>query len=212
VVLAVDRLPDERGAGGAVADDRDEHVLRHPGFVQHLRDVQPGQCREFGRLVEHRVPGDERRHEDIAADEIRIVPRRDVGDHAERHMRDPLVELLLRISVDPLFTQRVQRLCKEEIEPTEQPVQLIPRLSDRLADLGCERARKRFMQRDDPLAKLRDRLEALADRNGGPPGLGSACRTVLRAYGAGVVRSDFGDWSAGGGIGDLHRVFRLRAR
>ena len=45
---------------------------------------QPGQRRELRRLVEHRVAGQQRRHEHVAADEVRVVPGRDVGDDAER--------------------------------------------------------------------------------------------------------------------------------
>ena len=45
---------------------------------------QAGQRRVLGRLVEHRVAGEQRRHEHVAADEVRVVPGRDVGHHAER--------------------------------------------------------------------------------------------------------------------------------
>ena len=104
--------------------------------MQHLGDVQPGERRELGRLVEHRIAGDERRHENVAADEVRIVPRRDVGDHAERLVRDPLVELLLRIGVDFLLAQRPGGFGDEEIETAEKAVQFVARLADRLADLA----------------------------------------------------------------------------
>ena len=78
---------------------------------------RPGERRELGGLVQHRVARDQRGHEHVAADEVRVVPRRDVGDHAQRLVRDPLLELLRRIGEDLLVAQRADRLRDEEFDP-----------------------------------------------------------------------------------------------
>ena len=82
--------------------------------------MQAGERRELRRLVQHGVAGDERRHEHVAADEVRIVPRRDVGDDAERLVGDPLLELLRRIGEHLLLAQRARRFGEEEIDAGER--------------------------------------------------------------------------------------------
>src|ERR1043165_5804493 len=101
--------------------------------MQQVGDVAPGQRREFRRLVEYGVARDERRHEDVAANEIRIVPRRDVRDDAERLLRDPLVEVLRRVGEYLLFAQRPRGFGDEEIETRDEALELVTRLADGLA-------------------------------------------------------------------------------
>ena len=79
---AVDPLRQQRGADRAGAHQRDEHVVRHAGLVQQAGDLQAGERGVFGRLVEHGVAGQQRRHDHVAADEPGVVPGRDVADHA----------------------------------------------------------------------------------------------------------------------------------
>ena len=63
--------------------------------MQELGDVNPGERRELRGFVQHRVAGEQCGNEHVAADKIRIIPRRDVGDDAERLVDDSLFELLV---------------------------------------------------------------------------------------------------------------------
>ena len=150
---AVQRLTQQRGAGRTTPDHWHEHVGRDPRFVQHFGDVEAGERRVFGRFVEHRIAGDQRRDEHVAAHEIGVIPRRDVADDAERLVGDPLLEILPGIGVDLLRAQRLLRLGEEKIDPRQEAVEFVARLPDRLADLLGQRAREGFMHRHDPFAK-----------------------------------------------------------
>ena len=63
---------------------------RHAGLVQQARDREARERRELGRLVEHGVAREQGRHEHVRADELGVVPRRDVGDDAEGLVGDAL--------------------------------------------------------------------------------------------------------------------------
>ena len=209
---AVDRLAQQRGARRAVADDGNEDVRRDPRFVQHLADVDAGERRVLGGLVENGIAGDQRRHENVAADEVRIVPRGDVRDDAERLVRDALLELA-GLGMDFLVAQRARRLGEKEVDPREEAVQFVARLTDRLADFLRQRSRERLAQGDDALAKARDSGNALGDRHARPPLLTRARRLVLALHRGEIVGNDVDQCGAGGGIDDFHeRSWRVRAR
>ena len=120
----------------------DEHVRRHAGGMQQPVDVQAGQGGELGRLVEHGVAGEQRRHEHVAADEVRIVPGRDVGDDAERLLGDALAHA--GVGEDLLVGDSRFDLGEEEIDSAEEAVQLVARLLQGLAHLGRERGGERL--------------------------------------------------------------------
>jgi hypothetical protein len=179
---AIDRLPQQRSADEPIADDRHEDVLGHAGGMQQACDREPGQRRILGRLVEHRVAGDERGDEDVAADEPRVVPRGNIRDDAERLVRDALLEFRVDIGEDGLVAQRPRRLLDEEIETGQQSVQLVARLPDRLADFPGQRTRERVELGDDALAKRRDRRESLLHRAPRPARLRGARLHVLATH------------------------------
>jgi len=159
---------------------------------------------ELGGLVEHRVAGEQRRHEHVAADEVRIIPGRDVRDHAERLVRDALLELLLLVGEDFFLTQRALPLGDKEVEPCEQSLQLVARLADRFADFPGQRAGERFLHRDDALAERGDRLESPRDRSSRPPWLRGTRPFVFPSNGGRPILRDVGDQSVGGGVEYLH--------
>ena len=104
----------------------DEHVARHAGLVQQPRDLQAGQGGELRRLVEHRVARQQRRHEDVAADELGVVPGRDVG--------------------------RPRRAARARCAPSSRP----RRTPSRWRVPRATSARKKSMRRSRPLSSLRD--------------------------------------------------------
>ena len=189
--LHIDRLLDERRADLAAADEDDEDVLGNPRRMEQPRDLQPGQRRELRRLVEHGVAGEQRRNEDVAADEIGVVPRRDVGDDPERFVPDPLRHR--RIGVDLGVGRARVDLGEEEIDAAEKAVQLVARLRDRLADLGSERLGQRFQFGDDFFAKSRDHRLALGERAARPARLRGAGACRLSRDAGRIVGGHFGD-------------------
>ena len=120
---AVHFLCQQGGADLTAPDQRDEHVRRHTRFVQQPVDVQARERGELRRFVEHRVAGQQGRHEHVAAHEIRVVPGRDVGHHAERveaddFTRAAFIEHLLR-------RKRGFGLRIEKVDAREQTVDLV---------------------------------------------------------------------------------------
>ena len=93
-------------------------------------------------LYKHRIARQQRGNENVAADEVRIVPRRDVGDDAQRLVRNPFLEFLLVVGEDFLLAQHARGFGQEEIDAPEQAVEFVARLLDRLADLAGERLRE----------------------------------------------------------------------
>ena len=197
---AVDRLGQQRRTDGAGADQHLEDFLRHARKMQQLADFQAGECRELRRLVQHRVARDQRRHEHIGTDEVRIVPGRDVGDDTERLVRDELahpavVEHLAR-------RQRALRLTQKEVDAPEQAVDLIARLPDRLAHFGGEEAGEPLEVAHQLAAKATDRLDARRRAVAPPMRLRRAGALVGRCNGLGGVVGQFGNDAAVRGIDD----------
>ena len=172
--------------------------------MHRLGDVPAGHRRELGGFVQHCVAREQCRHEHVAADEIRVVPRRDVGDDAQRLVRDALLELLFFVDVDLLVTQHARRLGDEEVDPLREPVELVLGLTDRLAHLLRERSRERVVLRDDTVAKRANRGDTLLDRRCRPRGLRRAGALVLPAHRERAVFGNLGDCRAGGGIENFH--------
>ncbi len=102
------------------------------------------------------------------------------------------------------LAQRANRFGQEEVDPSEEAGELVPRLADGLAHLVRERPRERLVHGDDPLAEPGDGFEPLPDRHLRPADLARARGVVLAADGRGVVGRDVGDDGTGGGIDDLH--------
>jgi hypothetical protein len=119
-------------------------------------------------------------------------------------VRDSFVHVLLRVSVNALLAQRAKRFGQEEVDPAEKAVELVLRLPDRLSHFARQRACKRVVGRDDPLAKPGDGVESLPDRNLGPAALAGARGLVFALDRRGVIGGDVGDDAACGGIDDLH--------
>ena len=181
---------------------------------------QAGQRRELRRLVEHGVAGQQRRHEHVAADEIRVVPRRDVGDDAERLVRDALVELCAASS--NTFSSRSARADsarKKSMRGRAGP-------SARCATGGsaCRppasaswpASRSRATTQ---LAKALDRVDALGAAASPPTRAArrAPLRTLRGDARAASSAATLGDQRAGGGIDDLqrrrrHRGLRFAAR
>ena len=90
--------------------------------------VEPGQRRVLRRLVQHGVAGEQRGDEDVGADEVRIVPGRDVADDADRLVADLLLDAAVRGRRPPPPRQRAL----------------------------CTLARKKSMRPCSPLTSLRD--------------------------------------------------------
>ena len=164
---------------------------------------EPGERRELRRLVEHRVAGEQRRHEHVAADEVRIVPGRDVGDDAERVVADALghaafVEHRLRRSIVASTSAR-----KKSMRPSS-PFDLVARLraaACRLpASASCASVSSSVATAS---AKARDR-DAPAWRAASPAQAGCApARAPSAATLGGVVGGHFGERRAVGRVGDL---------
>ena len=87
---AVNRLRLQGRANLGAAHQRDEDVGRHTRRMQQAGHGQPGQGGVFGRLVQHGVAGQQRRHEHVATHKPGVVPGRDVGHHAQRRVLDLL--------------------------------------------------------------------------------------------------------------------------
>jgi hypothetical protein len=163
----------------ARADDGNEHVVGNAAGVQEVRDVLAGHRRVLRRLVEDGVARDERRHEHVAADEVRVIPRGDVRDHAERLVRDALLHRV--VGEHLLVAQRARGGLEEEIEAGHEALELVARLPDRLAHLQRERAREVLGLLLHRGAEAGDRREALAQRHARPrpvalPAPGRTCR------------------------------------
>ena len=198
---AVDGLPEQRRADVAGADDGREDRLRYARFVQHLGDLEAGACREFRRLVEHCIAGEERRDEHIAADEIRIIPRRDVGDDTERLVADELGHAVL--VVDFAGLEYRTRVGQKEIDPRQEAVQLVLRLLQRLAHLAGEDRCEIVTARYDLLAEFADDFRATGERLCRPARLRLAREDVLALDAGRVVFENLGDDAIGGGVDDL---------
>jgi hypothetical protein len=151
----------------------------------------PGERCKFRRLVEHGVAGEQGRHEDVAADEVRIVPGRDVGDDAERLVVDALGHG--GVGEDGLRRRRRLDLVEEEVDPAEEAVQLVARLRERLADLARQRLGQRLQLGGDGGAEADDVRLALGQRTRRPGRLrrraSVALRATLAASSAGSRRS-----------------------
>ena len=92
--------------------------------------MQARQGRELRRLVEHRVAGEQRRNEDVAADEVGVVPGRDVGDDAERR-RGRCARACRRRRRTPSPARACsRRRSRKKSMRAEQAVQLVARLRD----------------------------------------------------------------------------------
>ena len=87
----------------------------------------------------------------------------------------------------------------------DEPVHLVARLADRLADLGGSvRASSSAAVGHDVAELARSPRARFASGSGGPRGLRGARAVVLGADGLGGVGGDVEQHGAGGGIGELH--------
>ncbi len=184
-----------------------------PGRMQQAVDVQPGQRRELRRLVEHRVAGQQRGDEHVAADEVRIVPGRDVGDDAERVVADALGHRRPR--------RRPSRACvaastsaRKKSMRARKPFSSLRDCASGLPTSWRQGLRQRLELGGDGEAKARDRDRALGERRRLPRGLRPARALRLGGDAGGVVGGHFGERRAVGGVDDLqglHAVFAARA-
>jgi hypothetical protein len=137
---AVHRLRGERRARGACAAHHREDVRGDARGPHHLANREARERGIFRGLVKHGVPSEERRHENVRADEVGVIPGRDVRHHAERLVRDALLQL--RLFEHCLRRERARRVLEEEIEPAGERLELAVRLADGFAHLAREGARE----------------------------------------------------------------------
>jgi hypothetical protein len=205
---AVERGVDQCRADLAGADHGDEGVVRHARRVQPLGDREAGEGRILRRLVEDRASAQQRRHEDIAADEIGIVPRRDVGDDAERFPGDALGETGAAVVVNDFRREHPRRVGEEKIDAALRGRDLGARLDDRFAHLTRQRTRECLRVRPQAIAKARQRRQAVVERRRRPPRLRGARAGHLLGEGRRGVDRNASDLLAGSGVGDDERGHR----
>ena len=198
----IDALLDEHGADVAATHDGLEAVRGDARFMHQLGDRQTRQRGELARLVDDRIAGEQCRQEHVGGDEPGVVPRRDVGHHAERLALDAFLEPVG--GADHLVGEDAADLGEEEFDPGEDARELPARLRDRLSHLEGQRPRERLGALDDQRAEAPDRLAACRKRRRGPRGLRRA-RTAARGgdrrpAGLGDVAQDV----AGRRIDDAH--------
>ena len=182
----------------------------HAGRVQHVGDVHAGQRRELGRLVEHGVAGGERRHEHVAADEVRIVPRRDVGDHAERLVARCAPRACPAASANTSRRAARARVSREEeVDAAGEAVQLVARLADRLADLERQRARELGLAVDERSRGTCGSPRAASSSASRPTPAARRARARTSRARPSRCRRRRRQHGAGRGIQDLHRAFGM---
>ena len=153
-----------------------EDPRRHARLAGELAQADARQRRLLGRLQHHRVAGEQRRTHLPAADDERVVPRHDGGDHAERLApyqrqvvgaggRDLVVELVGELCVVLDAVGAVDDIDRHRVDDRLADV---ARLEQRQAvDVGAHRLRE---APQDALALLRlhappyAALEAVARR------------------------------------------------
>ena len=81
---------DERRAHARTALARLKDAFRYAGFRKHRLDARARGGRLFGRLVQNRVPRDERRSRHARGEQMGVVPRGYVRDHADGFELDAL--------------------------------------------------------------------------------------------------------------------------
>ncbi len=155
-------------------------------------------------LYKHHIAGQQGRHEHVAADEPGVVPGRDIGHHAQRHMLD----LLARAAVVEHLLGRHRRLhlLHEEVDAPEKAIELVARHRDRLAGLGRHDRSQRIELRLDGGAKSFDAGDTLGQGTRGPDGLRGTGGGGLGGHAGGIVSRQLRDALAGGGIGDGQHI------
>ncbi len=209
---AVERLREQGRADVARADDDLEHVVRNARRVQQPADVQAGQRRELRRLVEHRVAREQRRHEDVGADEIGIVPGRDVGDDA-RAGRGRSARRCAASLKTVSGAVVAPDLLEEEVDPrrARRPARCAPARS------ACRPRRSGFAPASRPRRRGRresGRWRPCARRAASPPSPAGRAR-ARPAWAATLAASsagDLGDARAVGRVDDRRACVMTRAR
>ena len=163
---AVQPLRQQRRAHLAGAHQALHHVGWHAGGMQQSGEVQPRQRGVFGGLVEHHIAGQQRRHDDIAADEPGVVPGRDVGHHAQRDVRDLLAHAAA--VEDLLVADRGFGLLQEEVDARQQAVELVAGLGDGLAHLQRQGVRQGVELGNDAGAEALHDGQLLVQRHAAP--------------------------------------------
>ena len=197
-VLLQQRLPDLSRAHQA-----GQHGRRHTGCMQQAQHVLATQGGVFAGLVEHRVAGQKRRQQNIVADEVRVVPGRDVGHHTQRRVCDLLLHTA---AVKDLFVAHgALGLLEEKVDAAEQPVQFIARLADRFAHFLRQRARQAFEFRHHPCAVAADDGQPLGKGQRRPGRLRHARLRGFVRHARRVIRRQRRDERAGGGVVNIQR-------
>ncbi len=200
----VELVSQQLGADGAVADDDAERVDGHAGVAQHRPDGQTGQGGVLGGLVQHGVARQQGRDEHVRADEVRVVPRRDVGDHPEGFVGDDLGQAGIGVDEHRLVGQHAGRPLEEEVEARQHAAELVAALGDGLAGLGGERVGQVVELAHDQPAECSEDLHPLVDRARRPFDLRRPRRGDLGRDRLGRVVEDPIELGAGGRIDDLH--------
>ena len=196
----VDSLFQQRGTDSTAACQRDKHISGNAGCVQQARNRQTGHGREFRRLVQHGIACQQGWNEYIAADKPRVVPGRDVGHHAQRHVLDLLCHAAF--AEDGLRGCGAPDFRQKEVDAAEQAIEFIARHADRLAGFLRQGDGQRRQLRHDGCAKTCDAGLALGQLQRRPAGLGNPRQPGLDCYRCCIVGRQFRDQRAGGGVMD----------
>ena len=133
------RVRGQRLAGFREALHHVEHAVRQAGFLEHFRQTQRRQRREFGGFEDHRVAGGQRRRRLPGGDLQRVVPGADAGAHAQG-FRAGVEKAAVHLLV---FALQGRRLAGEILETVGGGIHVRFRcLRDRLAGVQGFQARQ----------------------------------------------------------------------
>ena len=206
---AVDFLRQQRGAHFATANQRHEHLLGHARRMQQARNRQAGHGGVFGRLVEHRIAGQQRRDKHVAAHKPRVVPGRNVRHHAQRQVLDLFSHPA--VAENGLRGSRCLNLVQEKVNAAQQAIEFIARHADGFAGFTRHDERQWLQFIDDGGAKACHASHAFGQRSSRPGGLGGTRLPRLGGHRCVVVGRQFGDQRTGGGVVNSH-PFHAAAR
>ena len=159
---AVNTLFDQRCANLAAAHEHVEHLVGDTSPAQQTPDRKARHCCVLRGLVEHRVAGQQCGNEDVAANEPRVVPRRDIRDQAQRHVLDLLGHAIL--IEHGLGRRRALDAVEKKIDASQQAIELVAGHPDRFARLCGHDGRQMIKFVHDRSAKSDDALLARGER------------------------------------------------
>jgi hypothetical protein len=156
----------------ALGLDDVEHARRDAAGEEELGERVAERGRVLGRLPNHGVAAQDRRHEVPGGDGDREVARGDDRRDADRHPERE--ELLVRHLGRHGLPVQPAALADEEVAGVDDLLHLAERLGVRLADLARDEARERLLVGLDEAADVGDHASARGRRYLGPVCAGGA--------------------------------------